>query len=225
MADTAPTSDAVAWQRLGRVTGVAGIATVVLSFVVLVDSRLEPPFSAGADEFLTHYRSPNTVASDSRSFGLTIAVVSLVWFVVALSTLLRRAEGEVPWRSSVAMVSGVLFAALVLSGSEVAAAFRADDLDPQIARYAFDESQAAFANARVALGSFAVCCGWIIASTGYLPRWLGWLAIASGVGLALSRISWTSPIWLLPYAMFWLWVIIVAILLLRRNSRVVAESG
>jgi uncharacterized membrane protein len=45
------------------------------------------------------------------------------------------------------------------------------------------------------------------------------------VGLALSRISWTSEIWLLPYAMFWLWVIIVAILLLRRNFRGVAESG
>jgi hypothetical protein len=68
------------------------------------------------------------------------------------------------------MASGVLFVAPVLSGNEVAAAFRADDLDAQIARYAFDEGQVAFANARVALGSFAVCCGWVIASTGFLPR-------------------------------------------------------
>jgi hypothetical protein len=52
---------------------------------------------------------------------------------------------------------------------------------------------------------------------------VGWLAIASGVGLALSRISWTSYIWLLPYVMFWLWVITVAILLLRRNFRGVAS--
>ncbi len=56
MANTAPTSDAVAWQRLGKVTGVAGLAAVVLLFVVLVGSRAEPSFSAGADEFLTHYR-------------------------------------------------------------------------------------------------------------------------------------------------------------------------
>jgi hypothetical protein len=152
-------------------------------------------------------------------------LIAFVWYVVALTTLLRRAEGEAPWRSTIAMVSGVLLVALVLSGNEVAAAFRADDLDPQIARYAFDEAHVAFANAWVALGSFAGCCGWVIASTGFLPRWLGWLAIASGVGLALSRISWTSEIWLLPYAMFWLWVIIVAILLLRRNFRGVAESG
>ena len=140
-------------------------------------------------------------------------MITFVWFVVALTTLLRRAEGEPPWRSTIAMVSGVLLVAPVLSGSEVAAAFRANDLDPQIARYAFDEAQAAFANARVALGSFAVCCGWVIVLTRFLPRWLGWLTIASGVGLVFSRISWTSYIFLLPYGLFWLWVLVVAGLL------------
>jgi len=138
---------------------------------------------------------------------------------------LRRAEGEAPWRSAIAMGSGVLFVALVLSGNEVAVAFRADDLDPQIPRYAFDEGQAAFANARVAHGSFAGCCGWVIASTRFLCRWVGWLAIASGGGLALSRISWTSYIWLLPYLMFWLWVLTVAVLLLHRSFRGAARSG
>ncbi|HEX6759378.1 MAG TPA: hypothetical protein VF086_13370, partial [Propionibacteriaceae bacterium] len=83
----------------------------------------------------------------------------------------------------------------------------------------------AFANARVALGSFAVCSGWVIASTRFLPRWVGWLAIASGAGLALSRISWTSSIWLLPYLMFWLWVVTVAVLLLRRNFPGLIPSG
>jgi hypothetical protein len=88
-----------------------------------------------------------------------------------------------------------------------------------------DCGQAAFANGRVALGSFAVCCGWVIASRRFLARLMGWLAIASGAGLALSRISWTSYIWLLPYLMFWVWVITVAVLLLRRNFRGVARSG
>jgi hypothetical protein len=215
MTNTAPIADAVSWQRLGRVTGMAGLAAVVLIFVVLVSTREEPSFAATADEFLTHYRAPNTVASDFRSFA----------FVVALTTLLRQAEGEAPWRSNIAMASGVLFVALVLSGNEVAAALRADDLDPQIARYAFDEGQASFANARVALGSFAGCCGWVIVSTRFLPRWLGWLSIAIGVGLVTSRLSWTSSVWLLPYLMFWVWVITVAVLLLRRSFRGGAQAG
>ncbi len=200
------------------------MATVVLIFAVLIGSHGEPPFTAAADEFLAHYRSPNTVGSGFRSFAFTVALVVFVWFVVTLSILLRRAEGEAPWRSSIAMGSGVLFVALVLSGNEVAATFRANDLDAQIARYAFDESQAAFANGRVALGSFAVCCGWVIVRTRFLPRWTGWLAIASGLGLALARISWTNYSWLLPYLMFWVWMLTVAVLLLRRNVPRVAQS-
>jgi hypothetical protein len=95
---------------------------------------------------------------------------------------------------------------------------------PQIARYAFDQGQAAFANGRVALGCFAGCCGWVIVSTRFLPRWLGWLAIASGAGLVISRIAWTNMVWLVPYLMLWLWMIIIAAILLRRGVRV-AEPG
>jgi hypothetical protein len=134
MTSTAPTSGAVAWQRLRSVTGVAGLAATVLIFVpVVIGTRPEPPFTATATEFLTYYQSPDTVAAPFRSFVFTVGLVTIVWFVVALTTLLRRAEGEASWRSAVAMGSGVLFVALVLSGNEVAAAFRADDLNPQIA--------------------------------------------------------------------------------------------
>jgi hypothetical protein len=226
MIASAPPSAAIPWRRLSRVTGIAGLATIVLLVVaVVVGTRQEPSFDATATDFLIYYRSPHTPAAQFRSFALAVGLITFVWFVVGLTTLLRRAEGEIAWRSTIAMVSGVLLPALALSGNEVAAAFRANDLDPQIARYAFDEAQVAFANARVALGSFAVCCGWVVASTGFLPRWLGWLAIVTGMGFVLSRISWTNGVWLLPYAMFWLWVIVVAILLLRRNFRAVAESG
>jgi hypothetical protein len=38
-------------------------------------------------------------------------------------------------------------------------------------------------------------------------------------GFAHSRISWTSYIWLLPYMMFWLWVITIWFISLRLRSR------
>jgi hypothetical protein len=218
MATSTPATSA--WRLLGRVIGLTGLATVVLFVLaVAVGTRQEPGFDAPAIDVLTYYRSGHTPATQFRSFALVLGSVTFVWFVVGLSILLRRAEGEVPWRSTIALVSGALLPALVLSGNEVATAFHADDLDPQIARYAFDEAQVAFANARVALGSFAVCCGWVIAATGFLPRWLGWLVIVIGAAFILSRISWTSGLWLLPYALFWLWVITVSVLLLLRNFR------
>jgi hypothetical protein len=62
-----PTSGAAAWHRHGKVTGITGLAAAVLIFAVLADTRREWSFTATADEYLIHYRSPNTVASDFRS--------------------------------------------------------------------------------------------------------------------------------------------------------------
>jgi hypothetical protein len=59
MTNTVSTPGAVAWQRMGRVTGVAGLAAVVLIFVpIVVGMRTEPAFTATATEFLTYYKSP-----------------------------------------------------------------------------------------------------------------------------------------------------------------------
>jgi hypothetical protein len=89
----------VARRRLFRVAGIAGLAAVVLIFVaVLVGTRQEPTFNAAATEVLSYYQSPNTPGADFRCFMLTVGLITFVWFVVALTTLLRRAEGEPPWR-------------------------------------------------------------------------------------------------------------------------------
>lgn len=219
MTDTARPTRPAASHRVDFAAGVAALVTLALVFGALIGSRQEPDFTAPATEFLTHYQAPNTVAAPLRSFIFTLGLVSFVWFAGALTTMLRRAEGEPSWRPTVAMASAVLVVATVMFGNEVAVTFRARDTDAQIAMYAFEEGQAAFANARVALGSFALCCGWIITSTRVLPRWHGWVAIAIGAALVLTRISWTSQIWLLPYLAFWLWMLALAVTLLRRSLR------
>jgi hypothetical protein len=81
--------------------------------------------------------------------------------------------------------------------------------------FAFDLGNLGFANIWLAMGSFAVCCGWVVLSTRILGRWLGWWAIVAGVGLILVRFAWSGEIWFAPYALFWLWVIIVCIQLIR----------
>ena len=75
-----------------------------------------------------------------------------------------------------------------------------------------------FANAWVSMGSFAAFGGWAVLTTEVFRRWLGWLMVASGVGLALSRFAWTTNAWLLPYTLFWIWVIAVCIRLLRKPA-------
>lgn len=69
-----------------------------------------------------------------------IGMFVLLWFMVGLALLLRRrVDGDVPVRSTMAMLSGVLVAAyVVLDSSEESAAHRVADLDPGQLAYAYD---------------------------------------------------------------------------------------
>jgi hypothetical protein len=58
-----PSPTDAAQRRLFRVTGIAGLASIVLIFVAVVGTRDEPSFTATATQFLTYYRSPDTVVT------------------------------------------------------------------------------------------------------------------------------------------------------------------
>ena len=113
----------------------------------------------------------------------------------------------------------LLTAYLVLDVSWVAAMNRAADIDPGLAAYAFDVGNRGFANVWIAMGSFAIAAGWAIVSTRMLPRSLGWWAVAAGAGLVLASFTWTSQAWLVPYFLFWIWMVVVCVLLIRRGGR------
>jgi hypothetical protein len=204
------------------VTGWAGLAGMVLIFVPIIAmaSLGEPAFDATREEAATFFR--NTAESTWADAAGTVALLGLValtCFIVGLCLVLRRAEGDPPWRSTVALVFGGLFAAYLFTDSSWdAAGNRGADLDPGLAHFAFDMGNIGFANAWVSMGSFAAFSGWAVLVTGVFRRWLGWLMVASGVGLALSRFVWTTNAWLLAYALFWIWVIAVCIRLLMGSS-------
>jgi hypothetical protein len=206
------------WVRLARITAVTGLSSFVLLFAMIIPLAAagEPPFTASNDEARAYFANVSVGWAQTATAVSSVAAIGILWFVVGLTLVLRRAEGDPPWRSTIALVSGVLLTAYTaLDASLDAASFRGADLDPAVAGYAFAVGSVGFANAWLALASFAVCAGWVGVATGIFGRWLGWWAIISGLGLALSRFFWTSEIWLLPYLLFWLWMIIVCVRLLR----------
>jgi hypothetical protein len=210
------------WATSARFTGGAGLVGIVLIFVPIIAmaSLGEPAFVATREEVAAFFRNTAEAAwADAAGTVALLGLVALMWFMVGLCLLLRRAENEPPWRSTVALVFGALFAAyLFTDASWEAAGNQGADLDPGLAHFAFDMGNIGFANAWVTMGSFAAFAGWAVLTTGVFSRWLGWLMVASGVGLALSRFVWTTDAWLLPYALFWIWVIVVCIRLLRRPA-------
>jgi hypothetical protein len=134
--------------------GVAGLATVVLVFVpAIVRSGGEPEFDATANQALAFFRSVNTPAAELEEVVSTVGLVAFLWFAVGLGSLLRTVEPGLPWRAGVVPASAAVVVTLGLVGDWDAAAYRAADLDPQVARFAFDMGNRSFANGWVALGA------------------------------------------------------------------------
>jgi hypothetical protein len=214
------------WTRMIRATGVVGLVTFVVLFAAIIAmSPGEPPFLSTAQEARAFYLNSTARWVQAAMALASLAAIGWISFVVGLCLLLGRAEGSPPWRSAVALVSGVILAAyLLLNTSGNAASFGATDLDLAVANYAFDVASIGLANVWLSMGAFAVCCGWVVLSTRVVGRWLGWWAIASGFGLVLARFFWTSWFWFLPYAAFWIWMIIMCIQLVRKPRAVLKAA-
>jgi hypothetical protein len=215
------------WTRMIRSTGVIGLGTIVLLFtsIIAISTVGEPPFVASAEQARVFFVNGSRGWVQTVTALTSLAAIGLIWFVVGWSLLLGRAEGGPPWRSAVALASGIMLPAyLLLEVSWEAASFGAADLDLAVASYAFDAGNLGFANVWLAMGSFAVCCGWLIISTRLVGCRLGWWAIASGLGLVVSRFFWTSGLWYLPYFAFWIWVIIICVRLVWR-PRTILDSA
>lgn len=213
------------WRQLTRLTGVAGLLALVLVLgPISAASGQEPGFTGTAAQVRTFFLSTSGAGHAFGSALATVGLVAVLWFAVCLALLLARAEGAPAWRSAVAAVSGSTFVILNLSGGWEAASYRAAGLTDELALYAFDEGNLTFANSWVAMGSFALCAGWVLLRTRCAPRWQGWVALASGVGLVLVRFTWSGQLWFAPYALFWLWVIALSIHLLRTARRAVTTT-
>jgi hypothetical protein len=218
----APTRAVDPWAKLPRTTGIIGLIAVVLIFtpIIAVSTLGEPPFTATVEEAHAFLRNSGVGWVQLAQAVIALAGIGLLWFVVGLALLLARAEGSPPWRAAVAGVSGVLLPAyLLIDVSWEAAAYGGAEIDPGLASYAFDAGNLGFANVWLAMGSFAVACGWVVLATRAFGLLLGWWAIVTGAGLAVARFFWTTGAWYAPYFLFWIWAVIVSIQLIRGRIR------
>jgi hypothetical protein len=216
-----PDGGAVRGTSLARNIGLAGIVGTVLLFAAtIVGSPGEPPLDATTAEAAQYVRGLDLSWKPAVATLADIAMMVLLWSMVGLGLLLRRAEGEIPIRSTMAMLSGVLVAAyVVLDPTEEAVAHRAAGLSQGQLALAYDVTAIGFTKVWLAMGTFALACGWVIVVTACLPRWLGWWGVMSGVALASAPFVWTiEGVWFAPYAAFWLWLLTTWVLLVRPES-------
>jgi hypothetical protein len=210
------------YAALARTTGIIGIAFLVLLFgpIIALASADEPPLEATAAEAVNYFGNLEATWAQLTMAASTLGMIGSLWFFVAFGFLLRRAEGDPPWRSTIATLSGALLAAYGLVGASwEAASLHGGRITPEVADYAYAFGNVGFANIWIALASFAVCSGWVILSTRVLERWMGWWVMVAGLGLVVARFVWTTEFWSVWYMLLWLWVLVVCIRLIVRPDR------
>lgn len=213
-------------RSLARITGVAGLVTLVVVLgTSLANDYQSAPFDSNADEAVAFFRSIDDSFGAFSSFATAVGLIAMLWFTLGLALLLRRYEGELPWRSVFLAGAGVVSVVSGQIASWDAAAYRSDDIDPQVARYAFDLGNLSFANSWVAAGAVGICAGLVVLTSSNLPRWLGWWALVAGVGSVLARAVWTEDYAFIPFTAFWIWVAVISVeLLLGRFAVAGAEA-
>ena len=50
------------------------------------------------------------------------------------------------------------------------------------------------------------------------PTRMGWWLIVAALGLVAARFVWTSDLWTVPYLLFWVWLLVLSIRLIRRPN-------
>ena len=213
--------DSARYAALARATGIIGIFFVALLFgpIIALSTAGEPPLDATASEAAKYFDKIEATWAQLAIAVSTLGWIGSLWFFVAFGYLLRRVEGDPPWRSTIATLSGALLAAYGLVGVSLgAASLHGGKITPDVADFAWAFANVGFANAWIAVASFALCSGWVILSTRALERWMGWWLIVAGLGLVAARFVWTSDLWTVPYLLFWVWLLVLSIRLIRRPN-------
>jgi uncharacterized membrane protein len=201
-------------RTLARITGAAGLVTIVVVLgSSLANDYQSAAFDSNADETVKFFRSIDDSFGAFSSFATAVGLIAMLWFSLGLALLLRRYDGDLPWRSTFLAGAGVISVVSGQIASWDAAAYRSDDIDPQVSRYAFDLGNLSFANSWVAAGAVGICAGLLILRARDLPHWLGWWAIVAGVGSVLARAVWTEGYAFVPVTALWVWIAVASVLL------------
>ena len=156
------------------------------------------------------------------AFSLEIlAFLFFLFFLGSLWSAMRRAEGGSGWLSITAFGAGLMSVTIKVASAApvLAARYRADGLDPQLARTLQDINDASFFLTFFPLSVLLVAFAIVAIRSEALPGWLGWVAavlsaafLAGGLaGSADLAFEWAA----LPMLLYPFWVIATSIVLIR----------
>jgi hypothetical protein len=152
-----------------------------------------------------------------RAVAATWALVLALPFLAYLWSLLRAAEGEGGWLSTLALVAGVSGILLKLASHAPELAIHQERLAKGTQLYKALDNTAGAATL-MSLYPLAICCAAVAVIAlreGVLPRWLGIFTAVTAVALAVNA-AFVYAGFVPALLLFLLWTLVTSIVLLRR---------
>ena len=204
---------------LGAASGILSAALILFGFMGLVlGSGFLPDTTAPLPEIAAHLAQyPATARVWAGAQLEFVGFLLLVVFITYLCGVLRRAEGEQGWLSTLAFAAGLMCVFLkVASFAPVYPLLihTSQPIDPLLARTLFEMNDAAYDQHMVTLGLMLLPTAIVVIRTAVLPRWLGALA---GLAAVLLLASVVVPALAQPAVpVFIVWQVGSSITLMRR---------
>jgi hypothetical protein len=198
-----------------RFGGISGILFVVLLIPGIFIGRPDlPEPTLSAQQVHSYFNDWGDTFMAGNGVSFIFAAFFFLWFLGILRNVLRSAESEGEWLSTVAFSGGLMFITLELAGAAAEIVYPAT-----LARFANFQPDAQLAFLSLQLSGWLYNFAWVglsvlIAATsvlalgmGGLPRWLSWAGFVFAV---LALIKFLTP--LATVAL--LWVLAISVLML-----------
>jgi len=209
-------------------TQYAAIAGIVFVVLTIVGAFLpgQPP---KPDDSIATIRS---FYADHRSAILLSAYVGGVatafglWYIAALSVVVRRAEGGGGILALTTFAGGAVTSVVGVIGLLVSAALAYSSRSDDVLRTMFDFGNMSFALIMFPWAVFTAAASVVMIRTGLFARWLGWAGIAAAALMLISAagLGQTSGAWaaagavsIVTFIVGMIWILATAIFMLRSS--------
>jgi hypothetical protein len=215
------------WERRGAALGIVAIVLMAVSFVFAADG---PDNNDSDAKIASWYTSSSHQDTQILGFlGFTIGVLCLIGFLTLLRERTAAAETAPGSLGGLAYGAGfasavlfVLALALFVVPAFVAVDSSPSDIVPSTYRMVYSMAVATWVAATMIAALTVAATSAAALRTGFLPRWFGRLGLVVGAVQLLG-------FFFIPGFAFWGWILIAAVLLLRRSpataSSAVASSS